>query len=102
MSHASGKVTFNDGLVLHYEYDGTVDVCRVNLWDTYEEMDSHWRNYDIPIRECECDKDEDVVISTSYAYGFEWEGRACRHCKCITKGIYYNNNEYADDVWVGY
>lgn len=102
MSHASGEVKFNDGLILHYEYDGTTDVCRPTLFNTKEEMWKYWRDYSFYNVECKCGKDENVIISNTYGGGSEWDGRACRHCKCITKGIYYNNSEYIDDVYVGW
>lgn len=85
MSHASGTVTFEDGVVLHYEYDGTTDVCIPDLYTTYDEMASNWRNH--PWKECSCGNKETVTIYSSYGGGFEWEGKACRHCMCITDGL---------------
>jgi hypothetical protein len=38
MSHSSGTVTFKDGLVLHFEYNGTTDICIPKLYETFEEM----------------------------------------------------------------
>jgi hypothetical protein len=85
MSHSSGTVTFKDGLVLHYEYDGTCDVCIPALYETFDEMWENWRTY--PERECKCNNDEDVTIYSNYGNGFSWEGTACRHCMCITKNL---------------
>jgi hypothetical protein len=77
-------VRFNDGTVMHYEYNGTSDVTVSALWDTYEEMYKHWRGDDW--NECGCGQDEPVRLFTDYGDGFSWDGRACRHCRSITAG----------------
>jgi len=82
MSHANGQVRFSDGVVKHFEYNGTTDVCISVLYDLYEEMDKHWREG--LWGECTCGKDEPVEIATDYGGGFFWEGRACRYCDVIT------------------
>ncbi|MFQ3543465.1 hypothetical protein Q7A53_05215 [Halobacillus rhizosphaerae] len=93
MSHASGTVTFKkDNLVMHYEYDGTSDVCIPALYKTNKEMSENWRNHEW--RECTCEKDEDVVIYSDYGSGFDWEGKACRHCMCITKNLIPTEYQY--------
>lgn len=97
MSHASGQIKFEDGLVLHYEYDGTSDVCRPNLFDTNEDMQRYWRDYTFYNRKCECGGDEEVEISTTYGNGSVWDGRACRQCKCITKGAYKHSDFNEED-----
>lgn len=97
MSHADGHVTFTDGLVLHYEYNGTSDVCIPALHHSYEEMHEHWRNQ--PNRSCSCNKDENVIIHTSYGRGFEWKGKACRHCMCITKNLIPTMYQASREEW---
>lgn len=82
MSNSSGAVRFGDGLIMHCEYHGTVDVMRSPLYDTYDEMKENWRS--LKWTYCLCKQDEPVTIASSYGHGFTWEGRACRHCKAIT------------------
>lgn len=83
MSHANGQVRFPDGLVLHFEYNGTVDVCISNLRNTNVEVWEHWRQQEW--LECKCGRDEQVDIANDYGGG-SWSpnGRACRHCRAIT------------------
>jgi hypothetical protein len=95
MSHAGGTVKFKDGLVLHYEYDGTSDVCISKLYDTFDEMWANWRTF--PKVECKCEKDEDVTIHSTYGSGFEWEGGACRKCMCITRDLIPKQFQRNDD-----
>lgn len=83
MSHANGQVRFQDGLILHFEYNGTSDVCISNLRDTNEEVWSHWRQQEW--LKCDCGRDEEVEIANDYGDG-SWSpnGKACRHCRAIT------------------
>jgi hypothetical protein len=80
-------------LVLHFEYNGTSDVCLTALYRTHEEMHEHWRSW--AEKKCTCGKDEPVRIYTDYAMGFSYNGRACRYCMAITDGI--ECNEDSDD-----
>jgi hypothetical protein len=100
MSHSSGKVTFKDGLVLHFEYNGTSDICIPKLYETFEEMSENWRTY--PKAECNCGNDEEVIIYASYGGGIEWEGRACRKCMCITQNLIPTQYQYSEDDWWGF
>jgi len=107
MSHATGLVKFNDGLIMWYEYDGTSDICLSRLYHTKEELSANWRTVDGQ-RFCSCGKDEPVGIYADYGVGSYWSGRACRFCHAITDGIMpfdENLNDlpgYADGVpaWV--
>lgn len=84
MSHSSGRVKFKDGTIMHFEYDGTVDICMNPLFDTYEEMDKNWRNYSISRNDkCTCGNEETAEIATCYGGGFYWVGKACKYCKLI-------------------
>lgn len=38
MSHSSGTVTFPDGQIKYFEYNGTCDFARRGLYDTMDEM----------------------------------------------------------------
>lgn len=86
MSHAYGQVKFKDGTILHYEYNGTVDVICNPLWKSREEVSEHWRNQP-DYKECHCGQDEPVEIATDYAYGSWWTGKACKKCMVITDGF---------------
>lgn len=82
LSHASGKVKFNDGTVMHYEYDGTSDWVIPKFYNTHEEMWDNWRKYEYIENHCEHDI-EDVEIYSDYGNGFYWKGKACRKCNMI-------------------
>lgn len=87
MSHTKGQVLFKDGTIMHYEYNGTSDVCRPRLYFSVDELLDNWR--------CENNKpfircnhiSEDVKIYTSYADGAYWNGKACRKCNTIIDGL---------------
>jgi len=83
MSHAYGQLRFSDGLILHFEYNGTSDVCISNLHNTKEGVCNHWRRQEW--LKCNCGRDEAVEVANNYGDG-SWspDGRACRHCKAIT------------------
>jgi hypothetical protein len=85
MSHDNGQVKFEDGTVLHCEYNGTVDFMCNCLYDNYSDMHQNWRNQ--LFNTCTCGNDEEVEIATSYGNGYYWEGRACKKCKAITKNL---------------
>lgn len=88
MSHSSGQVKFPDGLIMHFEYDGTCDIAINHLYDTAEEMHENWRAKNRR-NGCTCKKDEPVEIAASYGDGTEWTGKACRTCKAFTEGTFY-------------
>jgi hypothetical protein len=85
MSHAYGRVRFDDGTVLHFEYDGTSDVCISTLRTSRKEVWDHWR--DQGWNRCTCGRDQPVEIAEDYGGGQWWAGRACRHCMAITDGL---------------
>lgn len=87
MSHAYGQVRFTDGLILHFEYNGTADFCIPSLRDTAKEVSDHWRKDDGPTA-CTCGKEpEAVVIANDYGGGGWWYGGACRTCRVIVHGL---------------
>lgn len=85
MSHASGAVKFPDGKIMHFEYNGTSDICISHLYETHEEMWAHWRKG--TWLECSCGNDEPVEIGNNYGGGMYWNGRACRYCLAITDSL---------------
>lgn len=91
MSHAYGQVKFEDGTIMHYEYNGTVDLVCNCLYQTREEVTQNWRNQ--PSNQCICGKDEFVKIGTDYGSGYWWPGCACKYCKAITMGFGSGGNE---------
>lgn len=97
MSHSSGAVKFQDGLILHCEYDGTVDVMISALYDTQEEMRSHWREYP-RWNNCKCNPSypEKVEIATSYGRGFSYKGVACRICRAVLDA----RDEYDEQYYI--
>ena len=83
MSRAWGVVRFkSDGKLMYYLYDGTSDICNPNLCDS---MDDVWQDH--KWSKCNCYQDEPVEIYSDYGGGFYWNGKACRHCNVITKGL---------------
>ena len=84
MSHANGRVKFDDGAILHFEYNGTADMVCNCLYFSYDDMVSAWRNQQDQV--CECGNAEPVEIATDYGSGSQWPGMACRHCMAITMG----------------
>lgn len=95
MSHAYGKCRFADGTVLHFEYDGTSDMCISRLWDTEEEVGEHWRTWET--RDCKCGKYEDVEMAVDYGSGKIATGRACKHCRAVTFDPFPLDLRYYDD-----
>lgn len=51
MSHANGKVRFNDGSIKHFEYNGSDNICIPKLYDTYDEMIENWRSFNTLVEE---------------------------------------------------
>jgi hypothetical protein len=90
MSHADGAVKFPDGIIMYYEYNGTVDFVIPRLYTTKEEMEANWRsaNHDYVFNNCTCGQmAEPVEILSMYGGGFWWNGKACRTCMTITEGF---------------
>lgn len=110
MSHGKGQCRFYDGNIKYFEYDGTDDICRPKLYDTFDEMIDNWRKPYVSIEannithdkkswfkkifrnnkdkeQSMCDHNvEDVEIYTDYGGGFYWKGTACRKCNMILEG----------------
>lgn len=85
MSHSWARVRFADGLVLHGEYNGTVDVMLPCLFATPDELKENWRKHSkslIDYSHFGCDlRPEPVILAASYGDGYTWRGLACRTCK---------------------
>ena len=95
MSHANGQVHFQDGLILHVEYNGTCDVYCTRLFKTHSEMYAEWRANNSA--SCSCGKDEPVELATDYADRYSVKGRACRHCMAITFDPYRHSEDRLPD-----
>lgn len=86
MSHAHGQARFEDGTILHFEYNGTSDVVIPNLRNSAEEVDEHWR--DGSWSRCICGQpSEPVLLAASYGLEPNWKGEACRACMAVTNGF---------------
>jgi hypothetical protein len=97
MSHSSGKVYFNDGAVLWFEYNGTADIVQPHLYKTIEELQAHWRREDWA--ECTCGRPpEPVIIEWHYGDGMHVPGYACRKCMVITGPLDPWETNYEDLV----
>lgn len=85
MSHATGLILFEDGCHRFFEYDGTVDVCRPKLWETYQELHDHWREeLSYPWAKCTCgNPPESVKAFADYGNGMHWNTTACKTCGLI-------------------
>lgn len=75
----------SDGVIMFFEYDGTVDVAISHLHPSIEALRDHWRNS--ATLHCTCGRDEPIQLYTCYGGGFSWIGKACRHCRAFTKGL---------------
>lgn len=83
MSHSSGTVTFSDGTILFFEYNGTVDcIASPALWDTLEDVEAYWRKG--VKRECVCGNPPEIAeVNSGYGNGEAWGAPACKCCKVI-------------------
>ena len=95
MSHAYGMAKFEDGAVLHFEYNGTNDVVCTALRRTPEEVQKHWRadNKALCVR---AKSPEPVQLMSDYGKGFHWPGTACRTCMAVVDGIFPDE---VDEGW---
>lgn len=87
MSHATGKVRFNDGTTFWFEYNGTLDFLTYPwLYETAEELRANWRRNDDPEKCCPCCSGHDhepVVVANDCGDGSVQPGIACRECKLL-------------------
>lgn len=93
MSHTYGTITFKDGEVFHFEYNGTSDVCVSHLFKTQKEVSDNWRKADWLA--CDCGGDEEAVFMSGYGSSMPRTGKACRKCMAITKDPY---SEYFNSI----
>lgn len=99
MSHAKGQVRFEDGTVMHFEYDGTCDISINCLYSTSEEVDRNWRCHEV--KKCQCGCDGNVEIATNYGNGSSWHGKACRICRAITYEDRFIRKDRLPEWWLG-
>lgn len=81
MSHATGAIRFNDGLIRYYEYSGTSDYVISHHYETTDQVTANWREWNEV--KCECGKEEIVSIYSHYGKGFYMNGFACRYCNSV-------------------
>lgn len=93
MSHAYGKARFQDGEILHFEYNGTSDMCCRSLKRTPSEVQKDWRS---ERNQCHCEcghAPEPCRLYTDYGDGHHWDGSACRRCMAIVDGAWPLDSE---------
>ena len=95
MSNALAAVRFPDGLILHTHYHGASDIVSRYLSDETRGC-RPGVEYPDDYRECDCGRDEAVEIATNYGGGSYWPGRACQHCRDITRGTCEFGYDYYD------
>lgn len=81
MSHSSWIVRFSDWEIKHFEYDGTSGIVLSNLFNTFEEMSSKWRNQEW--KYCTCGWEEKCMAYSTYWSGFYIECLWCRKCQTL-------------------
>lgn len=95
MSNSIGLVKFNkDCKIMYCEYDGIVDVMRPKLFNTFEEMDKHWKKDQNLIEDCDCEM-EDIEFYSGR--NFYWSGKACRKCMQICEN---SNPDFSEVVFM--
>ena len=94
MSHAAGKVRFDDGTVMCFDYYATTGHARTRLYVSMDEVYESWERPNDRF-ECSCGRHENVHLAVDYGNGIQWQGRACRHCMAITHGL----TPYCEDVF---
>lgn len=110
LSHARGQVRFfYGGSIKYFEYNGTSDICRPKLYDTFDEMIDNWRKppfsrevnntiytkkswlekiFNVSKEESLCNHNEEPIeIYADHGEGFHWKGTACKKCNMILKGM---------------
>lgn len=86
MSRAEGLAILPNGDKYYFQYCGTSDVCRTNLFNTSDEL---WENWDKDNNgKCICNdkkNEKEVILSSSYGYwNFLFKSKICIKCLCIT------------------
>jgi hypothetical protein len=88
MSRANMTFTFEDGIILHGLYDGTVDsewnfMCHSSdeAWDRKREYYDKIFHLSKLKPKCTCgDEPEDIEVHNHYGNGEYYNGKACRKC----------------------
>lgn len=87
MSDAFGHVVKDGKIVAYFEYAGTADVVIPDLYDSYDELQAHWRKEEW--KKCNCGKEpEEVLLYSDYGGGFYWPGKVCLPCHAIVDGFF--------------
>lgn len=94
MSHSPGQILDVLGdIVGHFEYAGTVDVARAQIFATAEERDAAWRQEQPS--PCGCHGVEVTLVTE----GSSWDGRACLEHGFIVGGTSPIYGREDDDLW---
>jgi hypothetical protein len=98
MSNTHGQVIHDGNVVGHIEYYGSSSCVPPRFFDTYAEVDEHWRTW--PQAECTCGQPPvPVLIWVEYGSGYHWPSDACLICHVIT-GLRSSYDEPLDiDEW---
>lgn len=83
MSHSIGEIEFKDGTNKFFEFDETTYVATRKIYDTIEEVRSHWREW---LEEPICNHEEENVI-LCVDNETKWASKVCRKCGFITGDI---------------
>lgn len=89
MSHALALVKFNkDDKVVFAEYDATADILRHRVFESYEELETFWRE-EQPKLECitEHSEYELAEVYVDYGGGFSFSTHLCRDCMSFVEDM---------------
>jgi len=95
MSHTLGTAEFRDGVIVYFEFNGTVDVACTALKSTAHEVERDWRTAANSAK-CSCGNSEPVKLRSDFGCGQEWQAMACRSCMAITDGLRPSEPEAQD------
>ena len=95
MSHASAVVRFQDGTIMHTEYNGTVDTPMPRLYHTEKERNDNWRRFDVSDF-CDC-MTEPVQYWAYYGGGLGFTAFACREHMHVWAPDIYERQERTDE-----
>lgn len=85
MSHSTGEARFEDGEILFFEMNNTVDQACTALKRTHDEISRDWRS-EANCAKCTCGAPGEPVVLVDSATGEDklWDSTACRRCMAIT------------------
>lgn len=96
MSRNIGHIVFEkDGGINYIIFNGTVEQCYPELYDSYDSARAAFegRTFGIDRPYCTCGSREPVIIvpydsaPVPVSSTIHWRGTACRNCRCIDSGL---------------